>query len=101
MGKEKLTKVDYETNAVIIGLKGTSEKSLAQDVVDDVIIMSAPNYCDLSLVEEGDRVLQETLFRMQDNTDELVTGRATSTDPPTITFVGHSLGGTAAMCKEP
>ena len=91
--------VDFTTNVVIIGLKGTSDKSLAHDIVDDVIIMSAPNYCALSLIGEADKVISETVAIMTDNTEEeLVTGRLKSDEEPSFIFAGHSLGGTAAMC---
>lgn len=90
--------VDFETNSVIIGLKGTSDSSLEQDVIDDIIIMSAPSYCNLSLVGEAENVIQQTMDVISDNSDELVSGRAQSNNEPFITFAGHSLGGTAAMC---
>jgi hypothetical protein len=90
--------VDFETNSVIIGLKGTSDKTLEQDIIDDIIIMSAPSYCSLSIVGEADTVIEETLAVMSDTSDELVSGRAQSRAEPSFIFAGHSLGGTAAMC---
>lgn len=90
--------VDFETNSIIIGCKGTSDKTLAEDVADDVIIMAAPEYCALTLVDEADKVVDQTLEIMRNNRDELVTGRANSNATPTLIFAGHSLGGTAAMC---
>lgn len=90
--------VDFETNSVIIGLKGTSDQTLEQDIIDDIIIMSAPSYCALSIVGQADSVIEETMTVIADNSDELVSGRAQSNNEPTLIFAGHSLGGTAAMC---
>lgn len=90
--------VDFETNSIVIGLKGTSDASLAEDIIDDIIIMSDPDYCSLSLVQQADSVIEETLEVVGDHTDELVTGRVESNNEPSLIFAGHSLGGTAAMC---
>jgi len=90
--------VDFETNSVIIGLKGTSDKTLEQDILDDIIIMAAPTYCALSIVGEADQVIEETMAVIANNSDELVSGRAQSNNEPSLIFAGHSLGGTAAMC---
>ena len=90
--------VDFETNNIIVGLKGTSDTSLSADVVDDIVIMSAPKYCDLSIVGEAIKVVEATMTIISDHTDELVTGRVESNAEPTLVFAGHSLGGTAAMC---
>jgi len=81
-----------------VGLKGTSDTSLSADVVDDIVIMSAPKYCDLSIVGEAIKVVEATMTIISDHTDELVTGRVESNAEPTLVFAGHSLGGTAAMC---
>ena len=90
--------INYENNSIIIGLKGTSDQSLVKDVADDLIIMTDSSYCDLSLVREGEAVITETLKRLQETPQDLVEGRSVSDATPTLTFAGHSLGGTAAMC---
>lgn len=91
--------VNFETNTIIIGLKGTSEGTLLNDLGDDIIIMSNPSYCELTLVKEGEQLVADTLIKMKQRSEDLVTGRleVSNTDPQVI-FVGHSLGGTAAMC---
>ena len=91
--------VNYETNVIIIGLKGTSDGTLLNDIGDDIIIMSNPSYCELTLVREGAQMVIDTLRKMKERSEDLVTGRLEVTnEDPQVIFAGHSLGGTAAMC---
>ena len=91
--------VNYETNTIIIGLKGTSDGTLLNDIGDDIIIMSNPSYCELTLVREGSQMVIDTLRKMKERSEDLVTGRLEVTnEDPQVIFAGHSLGGTAAMC---
>ena len=72
------------TGSCVIGCRGTSPGSSkgTQDLADDIVIAgSSKGVCDLSLVREGQK-LYNTL----------------KDQATTIVFVGHSLGGTAALC---
>lgn len=74
-----------ETDTWIIGCRGTDffSSTGASDILDDKKIAFG-TYCDLTLVEEASKKL-EWLFSEEVEVED-------------ITVVGHSLGGTAALC---
>lgn len=73
------------TRGCVIALRGTTfgKKESSKDAEDDAKIsgLSRGGYCDLSLVREGQALVNELKYQVS-----------------SITFVGHSLGGTAAFC---
>ncbi len=75
---------DDETGICVVGLKGTSLKgpTTGKDLGDDKIIAGfGAEYCDLTLVAEASRLVEILA-------DQVIG----------FIFVGHSLGGTAALC---
>jgi hypothetical protein len=73
-----------ESGECVIGCRGTSPlgKFGGKDIKDDTVIAGfGGQYCDLTLVNEG----QELYDMLADQCE-------------TIVFAGHSLGGTAAFC---
>lgn len=92
--------LDSDTNTVVIGLKGTSSKSLEKDIDDDFIILSNPSYCDLTLVQEATSAV-ESVAKQIDSTStlfDLMFPVRRNVEPIKFIFAGHSLGGTATMC---
>ncbi len=75
--------VDIDNGTLVIGCRGTSvgSKGGQEDLGDDAIIAGGP-YCDLSLVSLGSELAEEFGKDFY------------------LIFAGHSLGGTAAFCKE-
>ena len=77
--------VDRSTGIAIVGCRGT-KVGHSSDLSDDQIIAGwGTNYCDISLVKEVKKQLDD--FGLWANIPDMF-----------IIFVGHSLGGTAAFC---
>jgi len=92
---------DPTTNTLVVGLKGTSSKSLDKDIDDDFIILSNPSYCNLTLVQEASQILDGVLTSITKPLMDPFGGMiapARTDQTPNIIFAGHSLGGTATMC---
>jgi hypothetical protein len=93
--------IDRNTNIVVIGFKGTSEGTIKKDLGDDFIITTSRSYCNLSIVAQGMdlvRLVTEAINAPLDPLTESILPTKPNRDPPFFIFVGHSLGGTAAMC---
>lgn len=96
-------------NVVIIGCRGTSVGSRfgSRDMLDNRVIALEPNYCDLSLVELATKLVKDVTDKINGvkstfgKIQDFVLGRKKQDQTniePYFVFVGHSLGGTSAMC---
>lgn len=90
--------VNNETRVLIVGLKGTSTQSLDRDLNDDLQIVANKNFCgNLSITDDATKLLEEYNSSIEVITQTVVIG-VEDIIPFAIIFVGHSLGGTGALC---
>jgi len=93
--------INRESKVIIVGLKGTSSSTKEQDLSDDLLIMTDKNYCgSLSICDDATKLLDEYNSSIPVVTDTVVIG-VNEIIPYKIIFVGHSLGGTGALCMVP
>ncbi len=95
--------IDYKTNTVIIGSRGTAVGSTGgiSDLKDDSVIASNSNYCNISIVQEATDLINTitSILNAPNKIASIVLNIPKTPDVPIYwIFAGHSLGGTSSLC---